>query len=59
MRFNICSAVVLVALFGAATYDANVEYSFVYEPTPEPSLLLVTGALLGMIAVRTMVGRRN
>jgi hypothetical protein len=41
------------------TYDANVQYSFVYDPTPEPSFFLVTGALFGLIAVRKVVGRQN
>jgi hypothetical protein len=40
-------------------YDANVQYSFVYDPTPEPSFLLVTGALFGLISLRRVVGRQN
>jgi hypothetical protein len=64
VAFDLTGSVTNVAFLNYAaitgiTYDANVVYSFVYEPTPEPSLLLVTGALLGMIAVRKMVGRRN
>jgi hypothetical protein len=46
-------------MVSSVAYDAQVSYSFVYEPTPEPSLMLVTAGLLALLVVRNVANGRN